>query len=59
MKKLVSALVLGFMLLGAVSLSNPEAVEASTVKSETTETVAEFQTTGYLPDGRPRPIDVY
>lgn len=57
MKKLISVMILGLMLFGAVTFSSPETVEASTVKSD--EPV--FTVTGgpYMSDGRLRPIDVY
>ncbi|WP_017549380.1 hypothetical protein [Salinicoccus carnicancri] len=58
MKKLVSVMILGLMLFGAVTFSSPETVEASTVKSD--EPVFTVTSGGpYMSDGRLRPIDVY
>jgi len=57
MKKLISVMILGLMLFGAVTFSSPETVEASTVKSD--EPVFTVAGGPYMSDGRLRPIDVY
>ncbi len=58
MKKLIGVLIVGLMLASSLYFGNLEPVEASIVKPDS----AEFGIAGggaYLPDGRPRPIDVY
>ncbi|WP_271399063.1 hypothetical protein [Salinicoccus roseus] len=59
MKKIISAVIVGSILLGSFSAVNTSTAEASVVKSGYEEVGTFGKGSGYLPDGRPAPIGVY
>ncbi|WP_373446023.1 hypothetical protein [Salinicoccus bachuensis] len=59
MKKIISAVVVSTILLGSFSAVNTPTAEASVVKSGYEEVGTFGKGSGYLPDGRPAPINVY
>ncbi|GAA3713582.1 hypothetical protein [Salinicoccus jeotgali] len=59
MKKILSALILSTMLLGSTAVVDEPTAEASVVKHDREVISTLGRGSGYLPDGRPAPIDVY